>query len=602
MRPFKRHLLSESASDPQIERAYQILAEAEVPVEIPQARQGALARLSSANKALRALAGDAFHPYIRQLVDSCNRCSYATDTHKLYPAAKTAIESLLQKHPAYPDDDRKVTGTLLLVDVLDDRRLVSESISRQIPFGTRGGIAGHVAASKEIINMSIAELKDHPTNHLNENRADDALSPDEFWQSFAGDPTKEVICVPIVDEENGNLLGVLHAERDSPSVSRFRKATKAASKGRRRAPRRASSSSSSQSVDPRAKKAPFIHVEESAVVVLSRFVAAAIKQALTDAGDAAAEQMLRFRTMKTKRRCLKAFERNVRSRKRAFLHSKIELVKTLSEKLRETEAALSEESNVRRNLQNEKALLSADLTAIQEALRNAECSIELHVAQQKAQDTDAKRLQSQLKLLQGRVEELIHRGKEQQSDARSREKRLEEKIKSLERGLQSALSNSSHEKAARIIQRLQMQALGRALRGWHDKTKELKRQREGAQRILLRMKNRNLAKSFAVFVFIYEEAKRQKQLLRRAAQRMRQRHLTSAFNGFIDYRDCRRFLRTFLWKMVHRFEKKEIAAGFTTWRIWLNQSLLAEEEARIRALEQDAAAAAARRRGRCAIL
>lgn len=185
------------AGSSELRRANAILAKARVPVEVPRARQGNLPALARAREAVRSATPSSFSPLANALLEASADVAACVDLNALFRVARRAGGMLLDQFPRIDGDDRKTKVTLFMFDPFDDYVLRSEPGSASAELGK--GIVGHVAKTGRVLNLAIAEMADHPTNHLNPKKPDDALDPDEFWMSFQGDPTKDILCVPVYE-------------------------------------------------------------------------------------------------------------------------------------------------------------------------------------------------------------------------------------------------------------------------------------------------------------------------------------------------------------------------------------------------------------------
>ena len=184
----------------EMKNALHILDEARRPVELSQNRQGRLGSLSGSLKMIRPQMVTLSEQQ-RNVVKAGVKIAEATDLHKLYRACEEACKIAVKcTHSAF-----------LIVDPLDSGRLVSESISKVMKIAPETSVVGHAAATKETLNMAVADMSDWPTR---DPRDDNGMDPNQFHQSFSRDPTKSVLCVPVLDETK-TVLGVLYVENEA---------------------------------------------------------------------------------------------------------------------------------------------------------------------------------------------------------------------------------------------------------------------------------------------------------------------------------------------------------------------------------------------------
>ena len=324
---FPSSFRNNSTHPPIIQRANKILEAAMRPVEIPRNRQHDWHGISIERENVRQSKPSPFNDLTCSLLNAAVFVASATNTHLLYKAvAKHGAEMLDNRPNKANGDDRKTICHLYLVDPLDDSQLISETNPTSYKIGQ--GIVGHVAKIKSVLNMAIGDLPDHPTNHLNPRRSDDAFNPDEFWMSYSGDPTKDILCVPIFHEMTRDLVGVLHAQR--PSIRAHFRRAKSRQGGRRGRSRSPQKKINEENIDEekrlqmkkeltaknRARKAPYQLISEEAFIQLGRLVAAAVLQANADDGENFARQARKFRNQKNMKRVLKILERGTREKKK----------------------------------------------------------------------------------------------------------------------------------------------------------------------------------------------------------------------------------------------------------------------------------------------
>lgn len=183
---FPSSLTQNTSSQPLvIQQANEILKAAMRPVEIPQNRQHNWTGLSHERHQLRTSTPSPFNDQTRALLNAAALVASATNTHLLYKAVSKHGAAMFDNRPnRVENDDRSTQVHLYLVDPLDDNQLISETSPLVFQIGQ--GIIGHVAKTKTVLNMAIGDLPDHPTNHLNPRKPDDAFNPDEFWMSYEG--------------------------------------------------------------------------------------------------------------------------------------------------------------------------------------------------------------------------------------------------------------------------------------------------------------------------------------------------------------------------------------------------------------------------------
>ena len=185
------------ASSAELRRANALLASARIPVEVPRARQGNLPELAKARESIRAAMRSPFSLLANAVFEACRDVASCVDLHQLFRDTRRAGGRMLDQFPRIDGDDRRTQVTLFMLDPFDDCMLRSEPDNVSAALGR--GIVGHVAKTGRVLNLAIAEMSDHPTNNLNPNKPDNAVDPDEFWMSFQGDPTKDVLCVPVYE-------------------------------------------------------------------------------------------------------------------------------------------------------------------------------------------------------------------------------------------------------------------------------------------------------------------------------------------------------------------------------------------------------------------
>ena len=472
---------------------------------------------------------------------------------------------------------------------------------------------GFVAKSGVRINLAIADLHGHPTNHLNSKKADDAVDPDEFWMSYRKDPTLEVLAVPVFasgsgdggweagsDEGDGapqspspatseiegtgrgEVRGVLLVQR--PSLQAHYRAKqrqrKPGSNFTRRTPHRAAAASSpsrgsslrsslSTGSLPQGQEepsAPYSAEEECAVAALARVIAAAIRQSEHDAGDGFADQARRFREKKTMLRVLRTMRLRVeerRRRERQHLKCDLEEAQVLIEDLRRQLAAAAEDKRASEAAVERAEKARDEALYGQKAARN---DLDLLAAKHRCAEKELS--QSRAAALQNSraIEELKKRLRFQRSpDDVQTIKLLQEKLDALQATSREAGAAAKREKARMVIAHLTQQAKSQAFRSWNHACEQSRQNRAKAKRFLARVMHREGGRTFDAWVALLREAQRQRALLQRAARKMKYRRVATAYGSWMEYVELRDFLRSFLRRAIARHEKKEIAAGFGKW-------------------------------------
>ena len=599
--------LSNNSSHPTIiQNANKILEAAMRPVEIPINRQHDWSGITKERTILRDRHDSPFSARVQSILDAAAQVAKATDTHKLYKAVSQHGATMLDHRPERQEqDDRSTIVTLFLIDPLDDDRLISETTTTMFKIGE--GIIGHVAATKQVLNMAIGDLPDHPTNHLNPRKPDDAFNPAEFWMSFEGDPTKDVLCCPIIEEPTGDdapvvVLGVLHAER--PSIrAHFRRQKSREGTGRRRSPKKkggnrgvessktskskkkeedntaAAAARKSATAKNRARKPPFAVDLEEALVQLARLVAAAVIQSNADAGDNFAKQARKFRNQKNMRRVLKVLERGTREAKaNKFNTIKDQLFRAeeMNEKL---ERAVEEEQKNLIAMNKLLDVVKEEKVDIDNEKRKISREFDLLSAKNKMEEIENSKKTAKILSLE-RSNEMY---KEQLKNYHHPKDLTEiERLTKLTYQMTSEFSNQEHqmkmERAKRLMARFVMREISSAFQGWKTTVKEIKRQKKEMKRIVSRIMNRCLAWTLDGWIEYVEEEKRLRGLLNRAARAMKNRQVSGAFNSWIEFVDLRNFMKEFVRKMIGRYEKKEIAKGLGKWIQVFNDERRAEFE------------------------
>ena len=136
----------------EMKNALHILDEARRPVELSESRQGKLGLLSNSLKMIRPQM-ITLTEHQRNFIEAGSIIAEATDLHKLYRACERACRIAVTC----------TNSAFLMVDPLDSGRLVSEAISKVIKIAPESSVVGHAAATKETVNMAVADMSDWPT-------------------------------------------------------------------------------------------------------------------------------------------------------------------------------------------------------------------------------------------------------------------------------------------------------------------------------------------------------------------------------------------------------------------------------------------------------
>jgi hypothetical protein len=594
---FPSSLTKNTSNHPEIiQHANRILHAAMKPVEIPQNRQANWSALSLERSNIRGNAPSPFDDQTRALLDAAALVASATNTHLLYKAvAKHGAEMLDNRPNKLDNDDRRTTVHLYLVDPLDDGQLISETNPQTFTIGE--GVVGHVAKTKRVLNMAIGDMPDHPTNHLNPRKADDAFNPDEFWMSYEGDPTKEVLCVPIFNEatleSSNDVVGVLHAQR--PSIrAHFRKlkSREGGRRGRSRSPAKKSRTFEDQnemdakhrlqrqqelSAKNRARQAPYQLISEEALIQLGRLVAAAVLQANADDGENFARQARKFRNQKNMKRVLKVLERGTREAKQRKVQSIKDKLFKSNERNQELQQQLTDEQN-KSNLLNEKmTLMEREKEDAAIHTKKVVRELDLLKAQSRLNAITTSQMQAKMLSLERRndlhKEEFKHHRSSKDIDEINRLM----KIIGGMRDTQADRDRKEQErKKKRIMMRIVMRTAAMAFSSWATTVKEIVRQKKQMRRMIMRVMNRALALRFDAWIEYVDERKRMKEMMNKAARRMKNRQIAGSFNSWLEYVDLRLWMKSFCSKMISRFEKKELAMGLVKWISVYNDARRAE--------------------------
>ena len=607
---------SSSHSTPELRLANKLLKEAMAPVEVPQARQGDLPEVSEARAVVRKRVGSSFSSLANAVFEASNKVAACVDLHELFRDVRIYGEKLMDSFPRLEGDNRKTKVTLFMLDPFDDLMLRTEPEDLSVEVGR--GIVGHVAKSGRVLNLAIAEMAGHPTNHLNDavgsKRPDNSVDPDEFWMSYTDDPTKDVLAVPVFEiqdeggakaesdkescevqtqnsptglfhlasaagkteslciSESGRIVGVLLAER--PSIrAHFRR--QRSRQGKRRGGRRSRGSSREQSERPnikpspkeRAQNAPYSPGLEEALCQLARIVSAAIKQANNDAGNSFADQARRFREKKNMTRVFKTFERIAR----AAQNRRIVAAKEESENLRARIDLLSKalEAADTRAAENRKRLAEMDEARQEAELQRKRYEKESDMLKAKNRGIQSELSRCKAAMLQGerRLQHLQDAFKDRHhpNDVREIES-LQKQVCSLKKDLLDTMNEAQQLNVKRVLTRIAMRHQSMAFHAWHAHADAMRLQKQRMRRLMARMLNRLLGTTFDAWCIYVEEEQRMRALLRRAAVKMKNRALASSWNSFLEYVELRIWLRRFCQKMIARFEKKELASGFGKWK------------------------------------
>jgi hypothetical protein len=555
-----------------IKHANKILAAARKPVEVPRCRQHDWENVSLERNKIRCRKPSPFSKRVQSILDAAALVASSTDTHILYKAVAEHGAAMLDNRERIDSDNRTTEVNLFLIDPLDDEQLISETSSKIFKIGE--GIIGYVASTKRVLNMAIGDLPDHPTNHLNVRKADDAFNPDEFWMSFEGDPTRDVLCVPIFQTPT-KVLGVLHAQR--PSIrAHFRreKSREGGRRGRRRSPtkrggggaKRVEPVSNGLSAKKRAANPPYQLELEEAAVQLARLVAAAVLQCNADSGESYVRQAQRFRAQKMKKHVMKVLERGTRDAKHRRLNVITDDLFRAKEKIQTLERAVEEEQH---NLVAMNKLMDGvkeEKGEVEREKNHMQREFDLLTAKWKLCLTESNQNKAKVTMME-RHNEMY---KEQLENYRAPKdvaeiERLNKYVATLQRDLLGAESAKKMESAKRMIARFVLRNVARAFNAWSATVKEIRRQKDQCRRIIARIMNRLIGATFDAWIQYTEEEKRLRGLLDRAARSMKNRQVAGGFRSWLEYVDLRLWLKDFCTKMIARHEQKEIAKGMNKW-------------------------------------
>ena len=576
-----------------IQHANKILAQAMKPVEVPQIRQKWKVATDTTAGASTSKPSP-FSNRVQSILKAAALVASATDTHLLYKAVAKHGAEMLDNRDRIEQDDRKTECHLFLIDPLDETQLISETTRERYRIGT--GIIGYVASTKRVLNMAIGDLPDHPTNHLNVIKPDDAFNPDEFWMSFEGDPTKDVICVPIfeepkeTDQKPTNVLGVLHAQRPSIRAHfRRQKSREGGSRSRSRGSSKKRNRNGNESIEKistnglaaknRARDPPYNREMEESVIQLARLVAASVLQSNSDAGESFARQAQRFRAQKNMRRVMKVLERNTRGAKtkkfneikdNLFLAN--ETIQTLERQNEKEQKDLVEMNKLidvvkkeKMDVITEKAKIIRELDMLKAKYQMLEIETNQKTAKLNSNERRVQMYEEQL---------LTHRAEKDVIEI----EHLTKLVHTLRKDLMGAENDTKMESAKRMMARFILRDLARSFNSWSAVVKEIKRQKDQCRRIMARIMNRVVGWTFDAWIQYTEEEKRLREVLNRAARKMKNRQIAGAFESWMEFLDLRFFMKDFCKRMIGRYEKKEIAKGLNKWISVYNDERRAEYE------------------------
>ena len=541
--------------DYEMRHALEILEEARRPVELTESRQGKLAQLSSSLKIIRPQLVS-LDEHQRNLVKAGQLVASAIDLHALYRAVEQACPMVLPCTKC----------ALLMVDPLDDERLVSETLNRTLPIAPEISVVGHCAATKETLNMAVADMSTWPTC---DGREDDGLNPNQFHQSFSRDPTKSVVCVPILSGDNV-VWGVLYAENEAKKQHFKRSGPRKSSFG--------PTQGTKKGIDNRARAPPYSQENEDAMVVLSRYIASSLTHIMNgDVQSAFAKHAARFRDMRKKHKVLKKFEQAVQRRRQKKFND-----------MRDTLASREKEiADMKADVQR----MQAGFVEMQNGLAMAKASEEKALAESVAMSNKNKMLEAELKATHagkekalGQVALLSRRNTELTSRLKVKTKADTDKLEQLEARLEhynlllkTAEHDAKHEKAERIIKTLMLQGEATAFRGWYNGVQLQIHQKQQSKRIMARALNHVMAYNFDKFVKIWTDGKVAKAQKKKALAYFKNRELVLAMNMWRGYVARRTFIRNFINKLCKQYALKEIAKGFNSWKSYYVWSMLDDE-------------------------
>ena len=556
-----KHFTVGLAADPAIhsggyemKTAMDILEEARRPVELSESRQGKLARLSDSLKRRRPQLVT-LDEHQRNLLKGGSLVAKALTLRDLYRAVEEACPIVMPT----------TKSALLIVDPLDDERLVSETLSRVFQITAEKSVVGHVAATGESLNMAIADMSEWPTK---DPRDDDGLDPNQFHQSYSRDPTKSVVCVPVrAYNAEQSILGVLYAENEAKKQHFKRSGARKASHG-----------SKKKGIDNRARAPPYTRENEDALVVLSKYVSASLAHIMNgDVQNSFAKHAARFRDIRKKHKCLKKFEQAVQRRRQKKYDS---MRDQLAQREKEIKDLQAEVETMRTGFQDMQLALQASKESEEKAIKEkTETSNKnkLLEAELKMTSANLEKYKGQAALLTTRSKELAQRLKDKTRHDTEELEKLEERLEHYNLLLRKAETDAKHEKAERIIKTLILQSESRAFRGWHDGAKVQTHQRNQAKRLMARAMNRTMAYNFDKFVKIWKDGKQARAQKKRALAYFKNRELTMVWGSWQAYVRRRLFVRHFLNKMVRQWENKEIAKGINGWKAFYAWHLMEEK-------------------------
>eukprot|EP00944_MAST-04C_sp_MAST-4C-sp1_P007968 g7968.t1 len=547
-----------------MKNALHILDEARRPVELSESRQGKLGLLSNSLKMIRPQM-ITLTEHQRNFIEAGSIIAEATDLHKLYRACERACKiAVTCTHSAF-----------LMVDPLDSGRLVSESISKVMTIAPESSVVGHAAATKETVNMAVADMSDWPTR---DPRDDNGMDPNQFHQSFSRDPTKSVLCVPVLSDSK-SVLGVLYVENENKRAH-----------FKRRGQRRQSSRGSirkKKGIDERALAPPFSQEDEDSIVILAKYVKCALVHIMNgDVSNAFAKHAARFRDMRTKHKCLKSFEKAVQKRRqKVYDQMRGDLAQATADLAQKTKR-MEEMTNRYNDMQIELQIAKETEEVALKERKQLSNTVKLLEAQLKAAELSNEKLVSHTKLLTSTTSELKARLKKKQIQDDADLLKLEERLEHYQLLLKTAEKEAKHEKAEKIIKNLMFQSQSQAFRAWASFAAQSKAQKLQAKRLLARVLNHVLAYNFDKFVKIWQDGKEQRRLKKRALAHLKNRELSSGYRNWLNYCKRRDFVRRFLNKMVRQWENKEISSAFNSFKVWYRFQIAEDERLRREELQK----------------